>query len=222
MRTFYEADIRKRVKVLTFVLAGWGVIVALRLVQVQVFGHARAKAAVLRQAQNVVKVEPRRGNILDRNGEILACSLPSPSVVIRPVDKETPADASKEAHRAPERARPLGDRGRLRPRPAPGRRHLHLREEEDPRGGRRPGHGPEAPRRRARGRDAAVLPSRSPRRPCPRRGEPQRRPPGRRRAALQRRPEGRRRPADQLPGRRRPAITRPRSSSRPSPAKTSS
>jgi len=91
MRTFYEADIRRRVKVLTFVLAGWGVVVALRLVQVQVFGYARAKAAVIRQAQNVVKVEPRRGNILDRNGEILACSLPSPSVVIRPVDKEAPA-----------------------------------------------------------------------------------------------------------------------------------
>ena len=96
MRTFYEADIRKRVKVLTFILAGWGVLVALRLVQIQVFGYARAKAAVIRQAQNVVKVEPRRGDILDRNGEILACSLPSPSVVIRPVDKETPADAKKK------------------------------------------------------------------------------------------------------------------------------
>ncbi len=96
MRTFYEADIRKRVKVLTFVLSGWGVLVALRLVQVQVFGYARAKAAVIRQAQNVVTVEPRRGDILDRNGEILACSLPSPSVVIRPVDKETPADAKKK------------------------------------------------------------------------------------------------------------------------------
>ena len=92
MKTFYEADIRRRVKVLTFVLAGWGAIVASRLVQVQVFGHSRAKAAVLSQAQDVVKVESRRGDILDRNGEILACSLPSPSVVIRPVDKETAAD----------------------------------------------------------------------------------------------------------------------------------
>ncbi|MGZ5496290.1 MAG: hypothetical protein ACXWFO_06000, partial [Candidatus Aminicenantales bacterium] len=96
MRTFYEADIRKRVKVLTFVLVGWGAIVAARLVQVQVFGHARAKAAVLRQAQNVVTLEPRRGNILDRNGEILACSIPSPSVVIRPVDRETAADEQRK------------------------------------------------------------------------------------------------------------------------------
>lgn len=94
MRTFYEADIRKRIKILTFILAGWAAIVALRLVQVQIFGHAQAKAAVIRQAQEVVKVEPRRGNILDRNGEILASSLPSPSVAIRPVDKET-AEATR-------------------------------------------------------------------------------------------------------------------------------
>jgi cell division protein FtsI (penicillin-binding protein 3) len=92
MRTFYETDIRKRIKVLTFVLAGWAVIVALRLVQVQVFGHAQAKAAVLRQARDLVRIEPRRGDILDRNGEILAYSLPAASVGIRPVEKETPAD----------------------------------------------------------------------------------------------------------------------------------
>jgi len=91
MRTFHESDIRRRVKVLSFILAGWGVIVAARLVQVQVLGHARAKEAVLNQARSRVKIEPRRGNILDRSGEILACSLPAPSVAIRPVDKETPA-----------------------------------------------------------------------------------------------------------------------------------
>ncbi|RPI97635.1 MAG: penicillin-binding protein 2 [Candidatus Aminicenantes bacterium] len=92
MRTFYENDIRRRVKVLSFILAGWGIVVAARLDQVQVFGHAQAKAAVLNQARSRVKIEPRRGNILDRNGEILACSLPAPSVAIRPVDKETPAE----------------------------------------------------------------------------------------------------------------------------------
>ena len=90
MRTFYENDIRKRTKVLTAILAAWAAVVALRLVQVQVLGHARAKAAVLRQALDETAIEPRRGNILDRNGEILACSLPSPSVVIRPVVRETP------------------------------------------------------------------------------------------------------------------------------------
>jgi cell division protein FtsI/penicillin-binding protein 2 len=95
-RTFYESDIRRRVKILSFLLAAWAVVVALRLVQIQVLGHARAKAAVLKQARDVVTIESRRGNILDRNGEILACSLPSPSVAIRHLDKETPAEERRK------------------------------------------------------------------------------------------------------------------------------
>lgn len=92
MRTFYESDIRKRTLVLSFILAAWAAVVALRLVQIQVFGHARAKTAVLDQNRDKITMEPRRGTILDRNGEILACSLPAVSVNIRPVEKETPTE----------------------------------------------------------------------------------------------------------------------------------
>ena len=91
MRTFYESDIRKRALALGIGLAAWAVLAAVRLIGLQVFGHARAKAVVLEQNRDRVAMEPRRGNILDRNGEILACSLPAVSVGIRPVDKETPA-----------------------------------------------------------------------------------------------------------------------------------
>lgn len=89
MRSFYESDIRRRIKFLTFVLAAWGVVVAGRLIQIQIFGHARAKTIVQRQTRDMVKIEPRRGSIFDRNGEILACSLPAPSVAIHHLDKET-------------------------------------------------------------------------------------------------------------------------------------
>jgi cell division protein FtsI/penicillin-binding protein 2 len=99
MRTFYESDIRKRALVLGFGLAAWAALVAVRLVGLQVFGHARAKAVVLEQNRDRITMEPRRGNILDRNGDILACSLPAVSIGIRPVDKETPA-AEKEKLRA--------------------------------------------------------------------------------------------------------------------------
>lgn len=92
MRTFYESDIRKRTLVLSFILAAWAAVVALRLVQIQVFGHARAKTAVLDQNRDKITMEPRRGTILDRNGEILASSLPAVSVNIRPVEKETPTE----------------------------------------------------------------------------------------------------------------------------------
>jgi len=99
VRTFHESDIRKRVKVLAFSLAAWSLIVAARLVQLQVFGHARAKATVLDQARNRVTVEPRRGDILDRNGQILASSLPAPSVVVRNVEAETPAQEQLKVRR---------------------------------------------------------------------------------------------------------------------------
>jgi len=99
MRTFYENDIRRRTLVLSFILAGWAIVVALRLVQVQVFGHARAKAAVLDQTRDLIIMEPRRGNILDRNGEILACSLPAARIFIRPVEKETPAETQRKVRR---------------------------------------------------------------------------------------------------------------------------
>ncbi len=91
MRTYYESDIRKRTLVLSFILAAWAAVVALRLVQIQILGHARAKAAVVDQNRDKITMEPLRGRILDRYGEILACSLPAVSVIIRPVKNETPA-----------------------------------------------------------------------------------------------------------------------------------
>jgi cell division protein FtsI (penicillin-binding protein 3) len=96
MRTFYESDIRKRTLVLSFFLAAWAAVVALRLVQIQVFGHVRAKAAVIGQNRDRMPIEPWRGRILDRYGEILACSLPAVSVNIRPVERETPTDERKK------------------------------------------------------------------------------------------------------------------------------
>jgi cell division protein FtsI (penicillin-binding protein 3) len=96
MRTFYESDIRKRTLVLSFFLAAWAAVVALRLVQIQVFGHVRAKAAVIGQNRDKMPIEPWRGRILDRYGEILACSLPAVSVNIRPVERETPTEERKK------------------------------------------------------------------------------------------------------------------------------
>ncbi len=99
MRTYYENDIRRRTLALSLILAGWAAVVALRLVQIQVLGHARAKAAVQAQTQSKNPVDARRGNIHDRNGRILACSLPAASVVIRPVAQETPAETRAKVGR---------------------------------------------------------------------------------------------------------------------------
>jgi len=99
MRTYYEKGIRRRTLALGLLLAGWSVVVALRLVQVQVFGHARAKAAVEAQTRDRITVDAPRGDILDRNGQILACSHPAASVYIRPVADETPAQTERKVRR---------------------------------------------------------------------------------------------------------------------------
>jgi cell division protein FtsI/penicillin-binding protein 2 len=96
MRTFYETDMRRRILVLGFVLVAWSAGLAARLVQLQIKDHGRAKAAILGQNQRGGAVEPERGIIYDRNGQILACSLPAVSVYVNPVDGETAADEKRK------------------------------------------------------------------------------------------------------------------------------
>lgn len=96
MRTFYETDMRRRILALSFVFIAWSAALAFRLFQLQVQGHAGAKAAVLSQNQRTRTIEPERGNITDRNGQILACSLPAVSVFISPVENETPAEERRK------------------------------------------------------------------------------------------------------------------------------
>ncbi len=96
MRTFFETDMRRRILVLGFVLAAWSAGLAVRLFQLQVKGHARAKASILSQNQRDGAIEPERGVITDRNGQILACSLPAVSIYINPVDGETAADEKRK------------------------------------------------------------------------------------------------------------------------------
>ena len=99
MRTYYETGIRRRTLALGLLLAGWGAVVLLRLVQVQVLGHARAKAAVEAQTRDRITVDARRGDILDRNGMLLACSLPAASLYVHHVAEETPAQEEAKVRR---------------------------------------------------------------------------------------------------------------------------
>lgn len=99
MRTYYETGIRRRTLALGLLLAGWAAVVLLRLVQVQVLGHARAKAAVEAQTRDRIPLDARRGDILDRNGAILACSLPAASLYVHHVAEETPAQEETKVRR---------------------------------------------------------------------------------------------------------------------------
>ncbi len=81
----------RRAKALFYVAAAVALILGWRLVEVQVFkGPIYAKQA-LAQRSDTVDVFARRGSILDREGNVLAYSLPSESVYAVPHDLGDPA-----------------------------------------------------------------------------------------------------------------------------------
>jgi cell division protein FtsI/penicillin-binding protein 2 len=84
---------RKRTVLLTLVFFLWFFGLTLRLVQLQVIDHGRWRQAVIKQNQSKQDITPERGEILDRRGKVLARSLPSPSAVLFPGDKEAPTEA---------------------------------------------------------------------------------------------------------------------------------
>jgi cell division protein FtsI/penicillin-binding protein 2 len=71
-------------------LTAWFLLIIGRQVQLQVFDHARLRAEVLGQSRNEIAVYPERGTITDRNGKILARSLPVESVYYSPSKAEPP------------------------------------------------------------------------------------------------------------------------------------
>jgi cell division protein FtsI (penicillin-binding protein 3) len=89
MRQFVQNKFRQRTLILALILSAWIVGIFLRLIQLQVIQHTRLKAKVIEQNQNKRDVLPRRGTIYDRNGIILARSLPTQSVFLTPSEGES-------------------------------------------------------------------------------------------------------------------------------------
>jgi cell division protein FtsI (penicillin-binding protein 3) len=84
----YYKKVRKRTKIFTVVLVLWTFGIFLRLLQLQVFSHARMSAQVLVQNQAKIDIFPQRGAIHDRKGSILAQSVPSLTVYYTPAAGE--------------------------------------------------------------------------------------------------------------------------------------
>ncbi len=90
MKAFDSQRSLRRLKVLSLALLAWSIVLAGRLVQLQILRHDRFKADIIEQNQNIRTVQPLRGTIYDRRGQILARSLPAQSVFLSPSAKETP------------------------------------------------------------------------------------------------------------------------------------
>lgn len=114
MRAESAGGIRRRTKFLAVGFGLWIMVLVGRLVQLQVFDHARLEAEVRDQNRNQRVVRPRRGAILDRDGHILARSLPVFSAFLRPERGESEADqAAKLESLAPLLGLGAGDRARI-------------------------------------------------------------------------------------------------------------
>ena len=75
----------KRVRILARACLVWGVIVVVRLVQLQVVQHDSYKEQAQGQQERDIRVHAPRGVIYDRNGEELAMSVTHESVCVNPV-----------------------------------------------------------------------------------------------------------------------------------------
>jgi len=99
MRGLFTNGMRPRAVALALGLAVWFVAAFVRLVDLQILNHGRLKAEVLGQSQTDMEVLPKRGTIFDRNGKILARSLPAQSVFFSPLKSEPAAKQMEQVMR---------------------------------------------------------------------------------------------------------------------------
>jgi cell division protein FtsI (penicillin-binding protein 3) len=85
----------KRIRILTAVLGIWALAIGARLTLLQVVQSNTYIQKAADQQQDVVQVTPRRGDILDRENNVLATSVEADSVFARPIEMKNPAAVAK-------------------------------------------------------------------------------------------------------------------------------
>ena len=74
----------RRVRIITLLSLLWIGCVFYRLYQLQIAEYSSWQGTAVKQHVSAMKLASERGNILDRNGKILATSVPSGSIFVRP------------------------------------------------------------------------------------------------------------------------------------------
>ena len=86
----WRTTVQSRLMVSAVVLALWTAGIEARLLYLQVIQHSDMVARAARQRQNTLEAPARRGDILDRNGRVLAYSVDADSVFADPSEIEDP------------------------------------------------------------------------------------------------------------------------------------
>jgi cell division protein FtsI/penicillin-binding protein 2 len=108
LREPFAKKVNGRIRIFTALLLAWAALLVGRLVQLQIFRHAASEAEVLEQSRNTRTIFPNRGTIFDRNGQILARSIPVRSLFLMPVKGEG-AEAQRRKVLALAKALGLGE-----------------------------------------------------------------------------------------------------------------
>lgn len=88
--------IRRRVLVTASLMLLWGLAIEGRLVHLQVFRHADLVERAARQQSRSIDTHPKRGEILDREGRVLAYSVDADTVVSVPVQVDDPVETTRQ------------------------------------------------------------------------------------------------------------------------------
>jgi cell division protein FtsI (penicillin-binding protein 3) len=92
----WRTTVRSRLLVGVCVLAVWTVSIEARLIYLQVFQHAEMVARAARQRENTLDAPARRGDIVDRNGRVVAYSVDADSIFADPSEIEDPTQAAAQ------------------------------------------------------------------------------------------------------------------------------
>ncbi len=87
--------VRRRLLITACVMALWGIAIEARLVQLQVFRHDMLVELALRQRSRTIDTHPKRGEIVDREGRVLAYSVDADTIVAVPADVDDPVETAR-------------------------------------------------------------------------------------------------------------------------------
>jgi len=90
----WRAIVRRRLVVAAVLLGAWSAAIEARLVYLQVSRHDDLTARAERQQLRTVETAAKRGEILDRNGRVLAYSVDADSIYAVPTDIGDPDEAA--------------------------------------------------------------------------------------------------------------------------------
>jgi cell division protein FtsI (penicillin-binding protein 3) len=96
----WRRTLKRRLAVATGVFVLWSVAIEARLIYLQVLQHDDLLAAAEDQQLETIPLEPKRGDILDRNGRLLAYNVDTESVWVVPGKVENPKQLVDDMCRA--------------------------------------------------------------------------------------------------------------------------